>query len=278
MEKCYYFLYYTHNLIILLKVNDFTKAWFLQGREWYSDKWMIISNCEHSFVYLVKWHFLNKQSTSTINSVGDILLRWRHSNEHFHFCPFSLWIRTFNQMLHLNADCILEYHLSTTWGVGDDLDIIKCNKNIPVNVMEFQTLRETIGKFTPQLVCVYKLKSNDFLFLKTQHFLCCCYHHLYHLWRVTNLGHSLTIETSTLLSPYVTFEMLELWCKINIFSLIVIWEGPFIAVFTVREVVCNFHVFSLVSKACEQNMMEWGWNGNKLVVDFTAWPSHYFHR
>ena len=73
------------------------------------------------------------------------------------------------------------------------------------------------------------------------------------------------------------FEMLELWCKINIFSLIVIWEGLFIAVFTVQEVVCNFHVFSLVSKASGQNMMEWGWNGNKLAVDFTAWPSHYFH-
>lgn len=38
MEKCYYFLYQKHNLIILLKVNDFTKAWFLQGREWYSGK------------------------------------------------------------------------------------------------------------------------------------------------------------------------------------------------------------------------------------------------
>jgi len=25
MEKCYYFLYYKHNLTILLKVNDFTK-------------------------------------------------------------------------------------------------------------------------------------------------------------------------------------------------------------------------------------------------------------
>ena len=87
----------------------------------------------------------------------------------------------------------------------------------------------------------------------------------------------MTIETSPLSSPCVTFEMLELWCKINIFSLIIIWEGLFIAVFTVQEVVCNFHVFSLVSKACEQNMMEWGWNGNKLVVDFTAWPSHYFH-
>ena len=33
-------------------------------------------------------------------------------------------------------------------GVGDDLGIIKWNKNIPVNVMEFQTFRETIGKFT----------------------------------------------------------------------------------------------------------------------------------
>lgn len=105
MEKCYYFLYQKHNLIILLKVNDFTKAWFLQGREWYSGKWMIISNCEHSFVYLVKWHFLNKQSTSTINSVGDILLRWRHSNEHLNFLTLSIFlaIRTFNQMLHFKC-------------------------------------------------------------------------------------------------------------------------------------------------------------------------------
>ena len=70
--------------------------------------------------------------------------------------------------------------------------------------------------------------------------------------------------------------MLELWCKIKIFSLTVIWEGLFIAVFTVQEVVCNFHVFSLVSKAREQNKIEWGWNGNKLVVDFTAWRTHYF--
>ena len=96
MEKCYYFLYQKHNLIILLKVNDFTKAWFLQGREWYSGKWMIISNCEHSFVYLVKWHFLNKQSTSTINSVGDILLRWRHSNEHLNFLTLSIFLANKN--------------------------------------------------------------------------------------------------------------------------------------------------------------------------------------
>ena len=56
------------------------------------------------------------------------------------------------------------------------------------------------------------------------------------------------------------------------FFTIVIWEGLFITVFTVQasEVACNFHVFSLVSKAREQNIMEWGWNGNKLVVDFTA--------
>ena len=81
-----------NNLIILLKVNDFTKAWFLQGREWYSGKWMIISNCEHSFVYFVKWHFLNKQSTSTINSVGDILLRWRHSNEPLNFLTLSIFL------------------------------------------------------------------------------------------------------------------------------------------------------------------------------------------
>ena len=71
-------------------------------------------------------------------------------------------------------------------GVADDLDVIKCNKNIPVNVMEFQTFRETIGKFTQWenhnciviikepgkkfKLCVYILKRIDFLFLKTQHF------------------------------------------------------------------------------------------------------------
>ena len=39
------------------------------------------------------------------------------------------------------------------------------------------------------------------------------------------------------------------------FSLIFIWEGLVIAVFTILEIVFNFRVFSLVSKAHEQNMM-----------------------
>ena len=39
------------------------------------------------------------------------------------------------------------------------------------------------------------------------------------------------------------------------FSLIFIWEGLVIAVFTILEIVFNVRVFSLVSKAHEQNMM-----------------------